>query len=338
MLKRFRTPLLALAVIFVLAMLTVLFWPTGQPPPRPPLPNPNGYDDFLNAAAMLTGDVGKASTLDHDGLRALVSTNAESLRLLHLGLSRQCALPAESAMTNVPGVLAQLADIKRLVQLLAAEGWLEEMDNRLADAAQSYVDAIRFGNEVSRGGFIINRLVGIACEAMGDTPLSKLVSRLDPAQARPVIAELEKIDRAGVTWDEVRRNEDRFARYQLSKGLHFIAWAMTRWQAWRSLKQAEMRHNREAAHVRVLTAELAVRCYRTEQGRLPTGLEQLVPQYLQRVPADPFTRQPLIYRVQGKNWLLYSVGEDRVDDGGKPVGRSVPGTVTRGDLFYDSPH
>jgi len=108
MLQRFRTPLLALAVLFVLAMLTVLFLSTGRTPPRQPLPNPNGYDDFLKAAALLTGDVGNASTLvDHDGLRALVSTNAESLRLLRLGLTRQCALPADSAITNVPAMMAQ---------------------------------------------------------------------------------------------------------------------------------------------------------------------------------------------------------------------------------------
>src|SRR5207245_8474416 len=103
MLQRFRTPLLALAVIFVLAMLTVVFLFVGRTPPPPPLPNPNGYDDFLKAATLWTGDVGNASTLDQGGLRALVSTNAESLRLLRLGLTRQCALPADSAMTNVSG-------------------------------------------------------------------------------------------------------------------------------------------------------------------------------------------------------------------------------------------
>jgi hypothetical protein len=38
------------------------------------------------------------------------------------------------------------------------------------------------------------------------------------------------------------------------------------------------------------------------------------------------------------NWLVYSVGEDGLDDGGKRVSCSVAGTITRGDLFYDSPY
>jgi hypothetical protein len=81
-----------------------------------------------------------------------------------------------------------------------------------------------------------------------------------------------------------------------------------------------------------------LRCYEYEQGHAPNDLDQLVPNYIQRVPSDPFSDRPLIYRPQGTDWLVYSVGEDGVDDGGKRVGRSVSGTVMRGDLFYDSPY
>jgi hypothetical protein len=211
------------------------------------------------------------------------------------------------------------------------------MDNRYGDAARSYVDAIRFGNEISRGAFIIDRLVGVACEAIGCGPLAKLVPKLSCEQARSVIAELEKIDAARVSWAEVRRNEDRFSRYQLSKGFNPITWVMTRWQRWRSIQQAERRHKRVIAHERLLVAELALHCYQSEQGHPPARLVDLVTNYLSSVPQDPFSGRPVIYRPQGTNWLVYSVGEDGVDDGGKRVGRSVSGTVTKGDLFYDSP-
>jgi hypothetical protein len=338
MTRKIRTLLLAWVAVFLLAMLAVLFLSLGRTPPPPPMPNPNGHDDFLKAAALLTDDAGNADTLDHEALRALVSTNAESLRLLRLGLTRQCALPADSAMTNVPGMLNDLAAMKRLVQLLAAEGRLREMDNRPADAVQSYLDAIRFGKEVSRGGFIINRLVGIACEALGGTSLSKLVPKLNPQEDRTVIAELEKIDSTGVTWEEILRNENGFSRHQLLKGFNPITWVMALRQDRQTIQRAESQHKRVIAHERLLTAELAVRCYQSEQGRLPPSLEQLVPTYLQRVPSDPFSGRPVIYHPQGSNWLLYSVGEDGVDDGGQRAGRSVSGTFTKGDLFYDSPY
>jgi hypothetical protein len=247
-------------------------------------------------------------------------------------------VPTDSAITNINGVLADLAQLKSLARLLMEEGRLAELEGRYGDAAQSYLATIRFGNEMSRGGFIIIRLVGIACEAIGDAPLSKLVPKLSPAQARQVVVELEKIDRTQVTWDEVRQNENRFCQYQLRTRFNPILWAMTRLEAWSSSRRAEMRNRRIVAHLRLLTAELALHSYQSEQGHSPARLEQLAPQYLASVPSDPFSGRPLVYRPQGNNWLVYSVGEDGVDDGGKPVTRSVSGKVTKGDLFYDSPY
>ena len=99
-----------------------------------------------------------------------------------------------------------------------------------------------------------------------------------------------------------------------------------------------MRHNSLVAHLRLLMAELALRCYASEQGLAPTNLTQLVPHYLQRVPADPFTGRPMVYRREGPKWQLYSVGEDGVDNDGEPVAGSITGNGRKGDIHYNSPY
>jgi hypothetical protein len=71
-------------------------------------------------------------------------------------------------------------------------------------------------------------LVGVACEAIGDTALSKLVPNLKSEEARRVITELEKIDGTGVTWDEALRNENRLAQYERRNGFSPFTWAVTR--------------------------------------------------------------------------------------------------------------
>jgi len=119
-------------------------------------------------------------------------TNAEPLRLVRLGLTRACSFPTDSAITDFSSALGDLGNLKRLVQLLVAEGRLAEIESQPADAARSYLDAIRFGNEISRGGFMINRLVGVACETIGGSPLARLAPGLNCDQSRTVIAELEK--------------------------------------------------------------------------------------------------------------------------------------------------
>src|ERR1035437_2570579 len=121
----FRNPrllLLAFALVAGAVLVALLASTIGRSPARTPLPNPNGYDDFVKAGEAVLGNVGDFPTLDHDSLAALVSTNAEPLRLLRLGLTRQCVMPMDTALTNAAGGMNQLARMKRLVQLLAAEG------------------------------------------------------------------------------------------------------------------------------------------------------------------------------------------------------------------------
>jgi hypothetical protein len=62
---------------------------------------------------------------------------------------------------------------------------------------------------------------------------------------------------------------------------------------------------------------IAIEQYRRQQGTLPERLEQLVPEFLPQLPADPFNGQPLRYVMQPDHYLLYSVGQDGVDNGGQ---------------------
>jgi hypothetical protein len=52
-------------------------------------------------------------------------------------------------------------------------------------------------------------------------------------------------------------------------------------------------------------------------GRLPDSLADLVPAFLDAVPKDPFDAQPVRYRNLPRGFLVYCVGLDFTDDGGK---------------------
>ncbi len=71
-----------------------------------------------------------------------------------------------------------------------------------------------------------------------------------------------------------------------------------------------------AAKVRGTLVMAAVELYRTEQGGYPAALTQLVPNYLQVLPQDPFTGGNFGYAVGGNDYLLYSFAQDMKDDGG----------------------
>jgi hypothetical protein len=69
----------------------------------------------------------------------------------------------------------------------------------------------------------------------------------------------------------------------------------------------------------VLTARtgLACRIYKSRTGEYPDTLEALVPGLLKEVPVDPFTGKPLVYRREGEGFIVYSLGNNQKDDGGR---------------------
>jgi hypothetical protein len=62
---------------------------------------------------------------------------------------------------------------------------------------------------------------------------------------------------------------------------------------------------------------LALERYRLRHGAFPGSLDELVPEFMAAVPIDRFSGGPLKYRLEESRPLLYSVGSDRDDDGGR---------------------
>jgi hypothetical protein len=71
------------------------------------------------------------------------------------------------------------------------------------------------------------------------------------------------------------------------------------------------------ARTRLARTALAVERFRLTHGRLPSGLRELILEFLPAVLVDPFDGKPLRYRVQPKGYVIYSVGGDGHDDGGR---------------------
>jgi hypothetical protein len=68
---------------------------------------------------------------------------------------------------------------------------------------------------------------------------------------------------------------------------------------------------------RNLHLAFALAAYHRDNARYPTALDELAPKYLDKVPNDLFSGGPLIFRLQDGGYLLYSVGVNGLDEGGR---------------------
>jgi hypothetical protein len=83
---------------------------------------------------------------------------------------------------------------------------------------------------------------------------------------------------------------------------------------------------REIAQLRTAQTGLAIERYRLASSRLPDTLSDLLPTYLEAMPKDPFDGKELRYKKLETGFVVYSIGEDGNDDGGKekPRKRTKP--------------
>jgi len=92
---------------------------------------------------------------------------------------------------------------------------------------------------------------------------------------------------------------------------------------------------RHLADVRGTLLVAALELHRARTGEYPAALANLVPAILTSVPLDPWSGEPFRYaRTTATEYKLYSVGADKVDDGG--VGRGI-GAYTfslNGDVLF----
>jgi hypothetical protein len=95
---------------------------------------------------------------------------------------------------------------------------------------------------------------------------------------------------------------------------------------------------RKFANAQVVADEAAIACAlercRLADGRYPDLLDALVPRFMAKLPHDIITGAPLKYRREGDGYILYSVGWNEKDDGGKV---DEKGELNRGDWVWQCP-
>jgi hypothetical protein len=93
----------------------------------------------------------------------------------------------------------------------------------------------------------------------------------------------------------------------------------------------------EVARGLVVTA-IALKRFQLQHGGYPASLDELVPAFLPRVPADFMDGKPFRYRLRPEGgFLLYSVGEDGEDNGGDATPVGGKGWLQGRDIVWPRP-
>ena len=255
-------------------------------PAPTPMPSPNGYDDFVAAAAARAGDPSNHLKWTQDELAVFVVKNANAFEFIAAGVAKECRAPSVRSSEEVELLLPRLASFKQLAKAIAARSRLAAMDGRATDAVRSALDGVQLGHGVSRGGVLIEALLGLACEqtALGQFPPT---NDLDGKTALVAAQRLAQLDAQAPTVAEAVANERTLSQ---SAGGVTGAVSMAVIRLFRgdlmdaALKKFEEKWAAQAVRRRELILLLARRAYEVEMGKPPASDSVLVPGFLAVLP------------------------------------------------------
>ena len=219
------------ALIFLVALVLFIFgamllWTATVKNEPPFLKNAHGYGQVVAATKLLTNDPYPDPRVNPGGnppdLAGFVSGNRAALNRLREALRLRIEAPAETYDTKtLPTVFGAAAQITRLAQTMKYEGRLAESEGRHSDAADIYLEVMRFGQKMQAGPmlFLLN---GLSIEGLGHQSLKLLESNLKGPDRARVTAELEKLNASRIEFDEIIRRERYFARRNTPTPLHYF--------------------------------------------------------------------------------------------------------------------
>jgi hypothetical protein len=297
MTRQTRNWLIALLLIYSVPVFVVgglvAFLVLRPLPPLPHLPNPNGYDDLLNAAKLVSTNTAGYAKMSVYQLRPLVVGNAGALSLARDGLDKGCGVPVQYSQSGQQNVAGNYTKLRRLGEAFAAEGRLAELEKRTGAAVDSYVDLTRLGAATGHGGILNDAMFGTSIESLGTTGLQKFVNQSDAKTCRETAATLEALDAARPSWQDVLQQEDNWIRRTFGARSVLIEFVYHQQLKQRNGQRAQKSYQAEQLKARRLMIDFAARAYELDKGHHPASAADLVPEYLKAVPKSPSTGKNL---------------------------------------------
>jgi hypothetical protein len=343
----------ALAIIVAapasLVLLTMLI---PEPIPRVQLPQPNGYDELVAAGRVSENTL--ASSYSFDAYTAkqsdleLAAREAETaIAQARAAFDRECRVPVDYMSKDIPS-MESIRVLRSLARVMAATGQLHAVRGEMDQSLSAYLDTIQVGVECRRGGLLIDGIIGIAVARTGYDGLCHHVDQLSPEQCRAAIVRLRELQSDCEPFESFYRRDRIWSAYA-------NGWSGRICQILNDIETIEYEDSflgilsedhsvpfkAVDAYVELLVAELSLRAFTVEQGRVPAGWDEVVAAGGAALGVDPFDPGggTLRYLIADGKPVIYSLGQNRLDDGGDAISISDPGWDPEvGDLRLDKRH
>jgi hypothetical protein len=212
--------------------------------------------------------------------------------------------------------LVEVQAARSVARTLRAQAQADWQAGRRSEALGHDLLCLRLGRALGRRGIMVDALVGVALEGIALHRIAEIRSELSIAESEQIEKVLDRVAQSREPLDLLLARE-RFFVDRAGGWRGRLSAAVNRILGSENKPDFEAAFGRRDAMLSLMRTDLAIRRYQKRHGDWPEALAAIVPDELEAVPIDPFSKKSLVYRVAGDDFVLYSVGQDGVDDGGK---------------------
>ena len=279
----------------------------------------NGYDQLLAAGNLYQASFGVEEAFDATAgqIRAALAENKEALELVREGLSLPVVVRNESLpLVELPSRSYMIRTHARLFQ---AEAVLALRGKRYDDAIDSIAEIFQLAHTMDDCNGLF-ALVSRAAESYALNLVSLLRPKVSVDQADRLVTLLTEVDQSATPLRDVVAADRDWSERQFGWRAQLYA-VLERILGGGELQQA-LKHSfdRTSTFRRLLAADLAVRSYRARHGVLPDALDDTSLTAAMAIDPHAPNSDALQFRISDSTYTLFSVGANRVDDGGQIVG------------------
>jgi len=231
--------LLIATVLFVIVAGAIGWWfysinvnPVVNIPEPPPMPNPNARDIYLAAQGLKVPSLpsiepaGRHVDIDRvyssiqagkivppapgerppalADMQALMAKNAPVFAKVQQGVACEYR---ETPSRSFQQLFPHFAKLRDLARTMLADGDVKCASGDWDGGAERFVDILRVGNDIPRGGVLISMLVGVAIQAIGRADAWNTLDHVSGAEARRAARRLEEIAAHRVSYADILQEE-----------------------------------------------------------------------------------------------------------------------------------
>ncbi|MBN2295398.1 MAG: hypothetical protein JXM70_23405 [Pirellulales bacterium] len=321
---------------------TLYFMATPPPIPDVAMPEPNGYKTLVRIGKELQ----KISTPDPDipgsaTTQTLTTFERECGPLLNQAreaLQQECRVPVVLDETYFKSHAMTNNTLYYLASSFIAQGTAAQMKGDNTKATECYIDVVRMGKASDRGRVLtFFSTKGSDCEFTGIFHLHKLHTSLSNEQLTNLSTTLRSLQKPDEPLDSIIAREEIAYHYIFGWNgrLYLMLYKMTGFDPHFLTKND---FKQRLVYYRILLIEIALRQYEEKYHEYPEKLDELIPEFLEELPDEPYGANGFVYRLnaakpgtKGKPaFEIYSPGPNHRDEGG---GRTR-GTTPHDDMGF----